>query len=439
MWIDSLCIIQDDPHDWKQESSNMFNIYGGSYCNISAAVGSDSTSGLFRQRNPFPFRQLEVQFIIAGQKEPHYIINNNVWEGEIEGSPLSGRGWVCQERFLSPCNLHFGAHMLFWECGELAANEWFPAGFLKPDRTESDFKSSTRKQAISRTIRDNSSVANTKHSYWTWDTILEDYTSRKLTYAKDKLVAIAGLARVWGSINKDEYLAGLWRADLVTQLLWYCKVVRTEHSEREYTAPSWSWAAVDGSITRPAPRFNLTKEDGFYSIRDEIEILSAETELTTEDVYGAVSGGKIILKGSLAVVEYVRYQPEEGLWANEGYNGIRALASPETLKQHIPSFDVYWDLGEMRVRKLAAEGKLDGMLALHVQFRCPIEGKEEAYGLVLLPTEVFGVYKRIGLYSHWDLIAVPMAWKCSEKRVKEIGLPAEVVDKGRVRYMITII
>ncbi|PVH89441.1 HET-domain-containing protein, partial [Cadophora sp. DSE1049] len=229
LWIDSLSIIQDDPEDWKREPSNMFNIYGGSYCNISATVDKDSVSELLRPRNPFPFQQLKVQFKIAGQKQPHYLINNEIWKSEIDGSPLSDRGWVCQERFLSPCILHFRNRLLFWECGELAANECklYPGLF---------------------------------------DTILEDYTSRRLTYAKDKLVAIAGLARLWGLINKDEYLAGLWRADLATQLLWYCKMLRIEHLGREYTAPSWSWAALDGSITRSAPRINFTVADGYIAI-----------------------------------------------------------------------------------------------------------------------------------------------------------------------------
>ncbi|TGO07775.1 hypothetical protein BTUL_0247g00010 [Botrytis tulipae] len=42
IWIDSLCIVQDDPSDWQQQSAMMADIYAGSLLNISAAHGSDS-------------------------------------------------------------------------------------------------------------------------------------------------------------------------------------------------------------------------------------------------------------------------------------------------------------------------------------------------------------------------------------------------------------
>ncbi|KAH6684035.1 heterokaryon incompatibility protein-domain-containing protein [Halenospora varia] len=38
IWIDSLCIIQDDQHDWQRESILMCQIYTGGSCNICATV-----------------------------------------------------------------------------------------------------------------------------------------------------------------------------------------------------------------------------------------------------------------------------------------------------------------------------------------------------------------------------------------------------------------
>ncbi|PQE03115.1 heterokaryon incompatibility protein [Rutstroemia sp. NJR-2017a BVV2] len=43
LWIDSLCIIQDDKDDWQFESAKMANIYLGSCVTIAATASFDST------------------------------------------------------------------------------------------------------------------------------------------------------------------------------------------------------------------------------------------------------------------------------------------------------------------------------------------------------------------------------------------------------------
>ena len=50
LWIDYLCIIQDDPQDWEREASKMADVYRNSYLTISAAASADSSSGCFPAR-----------------------------------------------------------------------------------------------------------------------------------------------------------------------------------------------------------------------------------------------------------------------------------------------------------------------------------------------------------------------------------------------------
>ncbi|KAG5751657.1 hypothetical protein H9Q70_005713 [Fusarium xylarioides] len=52
LWIDSLCIIQDDEHDWAVESPKMCDVYQNAYLTIAAAAAHNSSEGLFRLR-PF--------------------------------------------------------------------------------------------------------------------------------------------------------------------------------------------------------------------------------------------------------------------------------------------------------------------------------------------------------------------------------------------------
>lgn len=47
IWIDSLCIVQDDPEDWNIEASQMYEVYSNAMCNIGATGSSNSSGGLF--------------------------------------------------------------------------------------------------------------------------------------------------------------------------------------------------------------------------------------------------------------------------------------------------------------------------------------------------------------------------------------------------------
>lgn len=51
LWIDSLCIVQDDELDWKRESARMASVYSNSFINIAATGASDSSGGCFWPRS----------------------------------------------------------------------------------------------------------------------------------------------------------------------------------------------------------------------------------------------------------------------------------------------------------------------------------------------------------------------------------------------------
>lgn len=100
-----------------------------------------------------------------------------------------------------------------------------------------------------------------------WPKIIEKYTDTSKTKLEDKLVAISGLARQVYSITKDKYCAGIWREDLLTQLLW--RLQRPQHKiDLPYRAPSWSWASTEGKV-------EFTKNA--HHIVPELEIKSVQS------------------------------------------------------------------------------------------------------------------------------------------------------------------
>lgn len=137
IWIDSLCIIQQSDNDdlaWKREASLMDMVYSKSFCNISATWATNSSKGLFSNRNPTFLHYIEVDLHVKGQAPgcKRYTVSDIklMWRSELLEAPLSRRGWVLQERLLAPRILHFCRHELFWECCEKEASESYPIEML---------------------------------------------------------------------------------------------------------------------------------------------------------------------------------------------------------------------------------------------------------------------------------------------------------------------
>ncbi|KAH9227260.1 hypothetical protein K456DRAFT_1796293, partial [Colletotrichum gloeosporioides 23] len=49
LWIDSLCIVQDDADDWDREAARMAQVYSQAYVTIAATSAPDGTHGLIRK------------------------------------------------------------------------------------------------------------------------------------------------------------------------------------------------------------------------------------------------------------------------------------------------------------------------------------------------------------------------------------------------------
>ena len=81
--------------------------------------------------------------------------------------------------------------------------------------------------------------------------LVEQYSTRQLSFGSDKLPALSGLASCFHCITKCTYDAGLLEEDLASGLLWYLKADQDPFvGSAEARAPTWSWASVDGDMTR---------------------------------------------------------------------------------------------------------------------------------------------------------------------------------------------
>jgi len=113
LWIDSLCIVQEDTDDWARESMRMAAVFSSAYYVIAATAADGGDSGFLKSP---PLTQPVVLSTPSGA--PLYLCRTiDDFEGDVEDAGLSCRGWVLQERALARRTIHFSAGQTYWECG----------------------------------------------------------------------------------------------------------------------------------------------------------------------------------------------------------------------------------------------------------------------------------------------------------------------------------
>jgi len=285
IWIDSLCIIQDDDEDWLTESMMMYQIYRSSYLNISATAGENSHKGLYHRRIPQHLWESEVKVNTEKawtDSSPLVrrctIQDPSLWNRLVDGANVNRRAWVLQERLLAPRVLHFCEDQIAWECRHLDAAEYSPDGIPTLGVKSGKIQQRVRMKGLlpeeygpRAQVIDSEEMTYAAHE--NWKRVVERYSTTGLTNAKDKLIAVAGIAEMMAPEIPGLYVAGLWEKYLASQLLWrveplYVNKKFEYNSERStiYRAPTFSWAAINASQgircgeTKPEHELDITVE-----------------------------------------------------------------------------------------------------------------------------------------------------------------------------------
>lgn len=236
LWIDTLCIIQDDLDDWAKESIQMGSIYGRSYLNIAASCASESDESLFSSSDfpgQYPVHSVPGTDGVYVRQQPFWTHNDFGSNYAInEDSPvLLQRGWVLQERLLAPRVVYYDTEELKWECTKAVDCQ---CGAIV---TLTTFKPAYYKSLESADIP----------LPFQWMRIVERYSELTLTFDEDRLVALAGIASQAGASGLGgRYLAGSWEQDLAHQLCW--TILDTHRRPKMFMVPRWSWLSVFGNV-----------------------------------------------------------------------------------------------------------------------------------------------------------------------------------------------
>ncbi|RSL56405.1 hypothetical protein CEP54_008832 [Fusarium duplospermum] len=314
LWIDSLCIIQQDKDDWEKECSRMRDVYRNSYLTISVALSRDSSEGCFSTR---PSKHLSTKVgsinhqgqaydIMARERINHYeIAASGIQNPDF---PLFSRAWTFQERLLSQRVVHYGEKELIWECNTLCDCECAASReFLAPWEWEktpkvmfADMMSRPRHGPEFR--RD-------------WADLMRRFSLMQLSFDADRLPCLSGLAQDLECSETGKYLAGLWEKELPWMIGWMSLGKDACRPSSTPKPPSWSWTSVEGILVSWNYSADLSGHGEWTTVwsngrdlkehNDAFEIVQCTvkskdyTPLGQHDAFGRVSSGSLVITGRL--------------------------------------------------------------------------------------------------------------------------------------------
>ncbi|KAF2755862.1 HET-domain-containing protein [Pseudovirgaria hyperparasitica] len=311
IWIDSLCIIQDDTQDWERECPRMASIYGQTAVTITVPGAENSYSAFLLPRRST--HSVELQYRNE-QGEPQGSVT--MWHPGIcfrtssQGgcvsptthpgvSGLKDRGWVFQEWLLSPRILYFGSSQIFFECSHSRRYEI----------SDLEYSAPLSRPNMTKTLP---TYSDAVQYYEWWYSLVGRYSICHLTFEKDRLPAISGIAHRYPSpMDQDRLLAGLWVGDFPGALLWRYSYEWSSEGQgkdrpemREDVSPSWSWSSKVWAASKGYPVVWQFERPG-DQVRWTQSAISTTTKLaslsSTPDPYGQVSEGHIHVRSKLFV------------------------------------------------------------------------------------------------------------------------------------------
>ncbi|KAL7948003.1 heterokaryon incompatibility domain-containing protein [Trichoderma barbatum] len=361
LWIDSMCIMQDNESEKAGEIALMGEIYYNSSLNISATDSTSGADGLIFQRDTLKTTPCQVNLHITGVDEEVELVafHNKVLVESDEGE-LNRRGWVLQERILSPRVLHFTRYQIFWECNSVLASDIRPEGEpIDPNPTSSGDMRGILSASYTASLPDDTMKA-------LWFDVVRQYSATSLSFSGDRLLAVSALAErfsIVGSQSPNKYVAGIWKPHLPLALLWR-RIPSTETSSipqqimvQERIAPTWSWASLTCAV----------ESADMSNLHPNIELLEVSgIQRRSASLFDGVTSCRLLVRGRMCKVEQ-----------RTGHVGL----------------EMSWDKPTTDER-----GNASKHLLLYVAYR-PFRRRRDMRGLVLQRTSERGQYTRVGAFS----------------------------------------
>lgn len=346
LWIDRFCILQDSVEDWKVEAASMRDVYGNTFFTVAALSAGNDDGGCFFGRDPLDVGPgvVSLRQRASDKQSKWYILQleyTDAWRNSLYHEALLHRGWVLQERLLSPRVAYFGRKQIFWECREANRCETHPTtvfvtmmtdqnGDAVIDNEHIHGERSRWKQLSDMQLAQLPDQDPVQQALAQWRVIVGYYGGCHLTVASDRFVALSAVAADMQLLLREReldarYLAGIWAYEMPFGLLWNTmgEPSAARPAASAYRAPSWSWASIDISATA-ADASGLSPAATFVSAA--IDLMDEGNEV------GMITAGCVRVKGKLFRAHLEGFIPDE---TNERWRYITRLNQPDGSNREI--------------------------------------------------------------------------------------------------------
>jgi hypothetical protein len=308
LWVDALCITQEDESDWATESAGMGTIYAQAKLTIVASCSSSKDAGFLRSRPHQPMASISNTILTSQLR------NFGNEEDDVSRSirthwsqPIQNRAWALQERLLSSRAIFYNSDQLLWECQSRRYLESLTLD-LSLLNTYSIFEYNVRRhRAVNLQVLEGlrykkrpESESAIEQGYRKWYTIVSEFTRRDLTYDSDALPAMSSLAKTFSADLRDVYMAGIWQKDLCRSLSWYRVITPDERlantklqAIEEIFAPSWSWASLSQECSATA----WSENDVLLANPAPVRLIESNMEPSTQDPTGRMRYASLSING----------------------------------------------------------------------------------------------------------------------------------------------
>ncbi|KAH8674264.1 heterokaryon incompatibility protein-domain-containing protein [Xylariales sp. PMI_506] len=283
IWIDRLCIIQGSDADFAEQAPKMGDIYGNATLTLAAATGTSENDRILGLRDK-TWQAYDADINIPGIGTQKLRIRRVSHELGTEArggdyGKLSTRAWTWQERLLASRTVFFTPSAIKYECRQ--HSRW--------EGSDVDGYGHSWSGQLE------------KIDYDLWMSLVEEFMSRDITRASDRLPAMTSVINRIASGRGWKSRWGMWLDNMVENLAWRPSPSREfgRHTCRinpgDY-APTWSWVSVDGPISYQSARSwaNIDPGDPLcYDIKVEGLVVKSGRIL----LHG--SAGKFILHGTI--------------------------------------------------------------------------------------------------------------------------------------------
>ncbi|KAI5457491.1 heterokaryon incompatibility protein-domain-containing protein [Mariannaea sp. PMI_226] len=243
VWIDSLCIVQDesDLADFIREAPKMHQYYGNAHFTLAVCSNLKATDPLLASRTAFSY------LIRTSKLGGLWIAGSDMSMKEmLSQSPLATRAWTLQEQFLSPRILYWTPNRMYWSCAHSQLIESIDTA-AGSTASKDDLKDTSMQTNSPQAFLLQCNRGTAQHRHEEWLSVIESYTLRDMSNPSDRFAALSALASKYNSsFDVDqEYLAGLWKSTFAEDLSWaVVKPASTDPLPGRNVAPSWSWASL---------------------------------------------------------------------------------------------------------------------------------------------------------------------------------------------------